>query len=296
MTRLLRGAPVVEELAEGLAPSVAACRAAGVVPTLALLRVGEDPSDLAYERTALKRAEALGVATRSMALPAEATTEEVARRIEAVNADEAIHGCLLFRPLPPSLDEGLLCNLLAPEKDVDGVTALSLAGVFGAKPCGFAPSTAEACLQVLDHYGIALEGRQVAVVGRSLVVGRPVAMMLLERDATVTLCHSRTADLPRHTRSADIVVCAAGRPRAFGPECFRPGQVVLDVGINFDDEGRLCGDVDFEAVEPVLGAEGAITPVPGGLGTVTTSVTMAHVVASALAAARGGAASPSVRI
>ena len=281
MARLLRGKPVVEALAERLAPRIAACRTAGVVPTLALLRVGEDPSDLSYERTALKRAEALGVAVRPVALGADATADEVARRLQAVNADDGIHGCLLFRPLPPGLDDVRLSNLLAPEKDIDGITAMSLAGVFVAEPHGFPPSTAEACLQLLDHYGIPVEGRHVTIAGRSLVVGRPVSMMLLERDATVTLCHSRTAELPRHTRAADVVICATGKPRFFGPQCYRAGQTVLDVGINFDAAGQLCGDVDFEAVEPLLGGEGAITPVPGGLGTVTTSVTMAHVVQNA---------------
>lgn len=281
MARLLQGKPVVEALASRLAPRIRACRDAGVVPTLALVRVGEDPSDLSYERTALKRAEALGVAVRPFALPGDASTSEVARLVEAINGDEGIHGCLLFRPLPPGIDDALVSNLLAPEKDVDGITAMALAGVFVAEPHGFPPSTAEACLQALDHYGIDVAGRHVTVAGRSLVVGRPVSMMLLERDATVTLCHSRTADLSRHTQAADIVICATGKPRFFGPECFRPGQVVLDVGINFDGTGRLCGDVDFDAVEPLIGDEGAITPVPGGLGTVTTSVTMAHVVQNA---------------
>lgn len=281
MARLLEGKPVVEAMAQVLGPAIDRCRAAGAPPTLAIVRVGENPSDLSYERTAMKRAEALGVAVRPFALPATAATDEVVQVIREVNADDGIHGCLMFRPLPPQLDETMLCNLLAPEKDIDGITAMSLAGVFVAEPHGFPPSTAEACLQMLDHYGIPVEGRHVTVAGRSLVVGRPVSMMLLERNATLTLCHSRTADLARHTRAADIVICATGKPRFFGAECFRAGQVVLDVGINFDEEGTLCGDVDFAAVEPLLGGDGAITPVPGGLGTVTTSVTMAHVVRNA---------------
>ena len=286
MARLLQGKPVVEAMGRAIEPDIARCRAAGVEPTLAIVRVGENPSDLSYERTAMKRAEALGVQVRSFALLAAASTVEVAQVIEAINADDGIHGCLLFRPLPPQLDETHLCNLLAPQKDIDGITAMSLAGVFVSEPHGFPPSTAEACLQVLDHYGLPVEGKHVTVAGRSLVVGRPVSMMLLERNATLTLCHSRTDDLARHTRAADIVICATGKPRFFGPDCFREGQVVLDVGINFDEEGALCGDVDFAAVEPVLGEQGAITPVPGGLGTVTTSVTMLHVVQNALRAAQ----------
>ena len=146
---------------------------------------------------------------------------------------------------------------------------------------GFPPATAQACLETLDFYDIPVAGKRVVVLGRSLVIGRPVAMMLLARHATVTLAHSRTADVAAHTREADIVVCATGRARAYGPEYFSPGQTVLDVGINFDEAGELCGDVDFNAVASVLGEDGAITPVPRGLGGVTTSVTMAHVVRAA---------------
>lgn len=281
MARILAGKDVVEALREDLAGRVEALGERGVTPCLAIVRVGERPDDVSYERTAVRRAEGLGVAVRRFELPADATQAQLEAVIDEVNADAAIHGCLLFRPLPPGLDDVRLSNLLAPEKDIDGITAMSLAGVFVAEPHGFPPSTAEACLQLLDHYGIPVEGRHVTIAGRSLVVGRPVSMMLLERDATVTLCHSRTAELPRHTRAADVVICATGKPRFFGPECFRAGQTVLDVGINFDAAGQLCGDVDFEAVEPLLGGEGAITPVPGGLGTVTTSVTMAHVVQNA---------------
>ncbi len=281
MAKLLTGKEVSAALADDLAPRIERLSAVGVTPTLAIVRVGVRPDDLSYERTACKRAEALGLAVRRFELPADAPQGELEAVIDAVNADDGIHGCLLFRPLPPGLDDVRLSNLLAPEKDIDGITAMSLAGVFVAEPHGFPPSTAEACLQLLDHYGIPVEGRHVTIAGRSLVVGRPVSMMLLERDATVTLCHSRTAELPRHTRAADVVICATGKPRFFGPECFRAGQTVLDVGINFDAAGQLCGDVDFEAVEPLLGGEGAITPVPGGLGTVTTSVTMAHVVQNA---------------
>lgn len=293
MARMLTGKPVVEALAVGMREAIGDCEAQGVTPTLALLRLGESPSDMAYERTACKRAESLGVAVRSLALGADADEAEVADAISRVNADPSIHGCLMFRPLPSHLDEALLCELLAPEKDIDGITARSLAGVFAGGPGGFGPSTAEACLQVLDHYGITLAGKHVAVAGRSLVVGRPVAMMMLARDATVTLCHSRTPELERHLQAADIVVCATGKPRLFGPRCFREGQVVLDVGINFDEDGALCGDVDLASVEPVLGEQGAITPVPGGLGTVTTSVTLAHVVESALRSVEGGAPCPS---
>lgn len=278
MATLLTGKPVVERMAQGLAPRIDALVQAGVMPTLALVRVGERPDDLSYERTAVKRAEALGIAVRRTVLDEFAPQEAVEAAVAAANADASVHGCLLFRPLPPFVDEARVCGLLAPEKDVDGITFASLASVFTDGREGFPPATAAACLEMLDHYAIPVEGRHVVVVGRSLVVGKPVAMMLLRRNASVTVCHSRTGDLPALMASADIVVCATGRARAFGRECFRAGQVVLDVGINFDTQGNLCGDVDFAAVEPVVEA---ITPVPGGIGSVTTSVTMAHVVEAA---------------
>lgn len=268
-------------MGEGLAPRVAALAKRGVTPALAIVRMGERASDLSYERTAARRAEGLGIDACPLVLPADAPAEELARTIRAVNADPSVHGCLMFRPLPSHVDEARICDLLSPDKDVDGITSASLSGVFAGKPLGFPPATAQACLEVLDFYGIPVRGKHAVVVGRSLVIGRPVAMMLLARDASVTLCHSRTEGLASLMRQADIVVCATGRPRAFGAEHFSFGQTVLDVGINFDVRGVLCGDVDFDAVEPVLGAAGAITPVPGGLGSVTTSVTMEHVVRAA---------------
>ncbi|WP_165170763.1 bifunctional 5,10-methylenetetrahydrofolate dehydrogenase/5,10-methenyltetrahydrofolate cyclohydrolase [Adlercreutzia sp. ZJ242] len=287
MVRLLAGREVVDSLEDDLAPRVASLAARGITPTLAVVRMGERPDDLSYERTAAKRAAGLGIGVRSLALAADAPFDELARAIEAVNADASVHGCLMFRPLPSHIDEARACDLLLPAKDVDGITSSSLAGVFAGTPQGFPPATAQACLEVLDHYGVPVEGKHVVVVGRSLVIGRPVAMMLLGRNASVTLCHSKTEDLESLTRLADVVVCATGRPRAFGAAYFRPGQTVLDVGINFDAQGALCGDVDFDAAGPVLGDAGSITPVPGGLGSVTTSVTMAHVVQAAEKIAEG---------
>ena len=286
MAKLLTGKEVSSAIWENLMPRIDRLRAAGVAPTLAIVRVGERPDDLSYERTATKRADTLGIAVRRFELPADATQAQLEEVVDVVNTDEAIHGCLLFRPLPVAMDERAVCDRLAPEKDIDGIGSASLAGVFADTGEGFPPATARACLETLDFYGIPVEGKRVVVLGRSLVIGRPVAMMLLARHATVTLAHSRTEDAAAHTREADIVVCATGRARAFGPEYFVPGQTVLDVGINFDEAGNLCGDVDFDAVEPLLGPEGAITPVPRGLGGVTTSVTMAHVVQAAEAGQR----------
>lgn len=281
MAKRLTGKEVVANMGENLRERIDALAARGVTPTLAIVRVGERPDDLSYERTALKRAEGLGIEVRRMVLPAEASQEELMAIIEQVNADSSIHGCLLFRPLPKGIDEKTVCDTLAPHKDIDGISAASLAAVFTGEGKGFAPATAQACIEMLDFYGIKLEGKHVCVVGRSLVIGRPVAMMALERNASVTICHSKTRDLPAIMREADIVICATGRARAYGADCFRAGQTVLDVGINFDAEGSLCGDVNFADVEPVVEAA---TPVPGGLGSVTTSVTMMHVVEAAEAA------------
>lgn len=283
----LYGKPVVEHIAADLHPRVDALAEAGVEPALALVRVGERPDDLSYERTAVKRAASLGIAVHSFALDEFVPQTALEAALREVNHDDSLHGCLLFRPLPSYLDEAEACAVLDPRKDVDGITLASLASVFTDGSTGFPPSTAAACVELLEYYRIPLAGKHVVIVGRSLVVGKPVSMMLLRRNASVTICHSRTENLTSLCRSADIVICATGRARAFGAEYFSAGQTVLDVGINFDTQGNLCGDVDFDAVEPLVRA---ITPVPRGLGSVTTSVTMEHTVRAAerALAARGG--------
>ena len=278
MAELLKGKPVVDAMAQDIRARVEALAASGVTPTLAIVRVGERPDDLSYERTAMKRAAGLGISVKQYVLDAEASQADLEAALRDVNADDQVHGCLMFRPLPRTIDEKAMCDTLAAAKDIDGISTASLASVFTDGSDGFPPATAEACVKVLDHYQVPIEGKHVVVIGRSLVIGKPVAMMLLRRNATVTMCHSRTENLAEVCRAADIVICATGRARAYGREFFRAGQTVLDVGINFDAEGNLCGDVDFEEVEPVVAA---ITPVPGGIGTVTTSTTMEHVVAAA---------------
>lgn len=277
MAELLKGKPVVDAMAESLGKRIEALKAKGIVPTLAIVRVGARPDDLSYERTALKRAESLGVATRVFELPLEASQQDLESVIDEINESNNIHGCLMFRPLPKTLDEDALCQRLSIQKDIDGISTASLGAVFVDAKEGFAPCTAKACITMLDHYGIELEGKSVVVVGRSLVIGKPVAMLALKRNATVTMCHSRTKNLSEVMSAADIVICATGRAREYGKDCFKPGQIVLDVGINFDDEG-MCGDVNFAEAEPIVSA---ITPVPGGIGSVTTSTTMEHVVEAA---------------
>ena len=279
MAELLRGADVVNALSTRMAGEIEALRGKGVSPTLAIVRVGERPDDISYEKGATKRCGAAGVAVKSVALPADVAQGALMQSIEALNCDESVHGVLVFRPLPEHIDEAAVCAALNPEKDVDGVTEGSLAGVFTGSGKGFAPCTAQACMEILDHYGIECKGKRAVVIGRSLVVGKPVAIMLMGRHATVTVCHTRTVDLPAAARAAEILVVAAGRMEGLTAEFFSPGQTVVDVGINWNEEkGKLCGDVKFDEAEPIVAA---ITPVPGGVGTVTTSVLVSHVVEAA---------------
>lgn len=283
MALLLRGAEVVSALNEKIKAEVIALQSGGIVPTLAILRVGEKPDDLAYERGAVKRAETVGVAIKQITLPETVSQEELLTEIARINADASIHGCLMLRPLPKHIDDMRAREALLPEKDIDGITEGSLAGVFTGTKRGFPPCTARACMEILAHYGIDPAGKRTVVIGRSLVIGKPVAMMLLQQNATVTICHTRTTNMPAETRRAEILVVAAGRAGVVGAEYISPGAVVLDVGINFDAAGKMTGDVDFAAAEPIAGA---ITPVPGGVGTVTTSVLMAHVTEAAKRALR----------
>jgi methylenetetrahydrofolate dehydrogenase (NADP+)/methenyltetrahydrofolate cyclohydrolase len=279
MATLFKGAEVNAALNERIKNDVEALKARGIEPKLGIVRVGERPDDLSYERGAVKRAESLGVAVEKFLLPADVEQEKLLDTIRAINADDKIHGVLLFRPLPKHLDENLICNTLAPEKDIDGITDLSNAGIFTGKELGYAPCTPSACMEILEHYGVDCKGKKAVVIGRSLVVGKPAAMMLIKRNATVTVCHTRTVDMPAVCREADILIVAAGKAGVVGADYVRPGQVVIDVGINWSEEKqKLCGDVDFDAVEPIVAA---ITPVPGGVGTVTTSVLVSHVVEAA---------------
>ncbi len=278
MAELLKGKDVVAALNEKLTADVEALKAKGVSPTLAILRVGERPDDISYERGATKRCATVGVDVKNVVLPADVTQDVLMKNIEDLNNDNSVHGVLIFRPLPKHLDDEAVRKALKPEKDIDGITDGSLAGVFTASGEGFAPCTAQACMEILDFYGVELKGKRVTVIGRSLVVGKPVAIMLMGKHATVTVCHTRTVDMPSVARNAEVLVVAAGKAEAVTKEYLSPGQIVVDVGINMTDEGKLCGDVKFDDAEPIVGA---ITPVPGGVGTVTTSVLVGHVVEAA---------------
>ncbi len=278
MARQLLGKEVVASLNDRIIAQVEELKAKGVEPTLGIVRVGENPSDLSYERGATKRCEKLGVAIKNYVLPEDVTQEELLKVIDEVNKDASVHGVLMFRPLPKHLDQAVIENALAPEKDVDCMTDLSMSGVFTGKKIGFPPCTPQACMEILDYYNIDCKGKKAVVIGRSLVVGKPAAMMLVKKNATVTICHTKTVDMPAEAREADILIVAAGHAKTVGADFVREGQVVIDVGINMNEEGKLCGDCDFDAVEPIVDS---ITPVPGGVGSVTTSVLVGHVVEAA---------------
>ena len=279
MAEILKGAPVAAALNEKMTADVEALKGKGIVPTLAILRVGERPDDLSYETGAMKRCAAVGVAVKNVVLPADVCQADFDEALMALNEDDSVHGILMFRPLPSQLDNERARQMLNPAKDVDGCTDGSLAGVFTNTSVGYAPCTAQAAMEILKYYGIDCSGKRAAVIGRSLVVGRPVSMMLMHKNATVTTCHTKTVDMPSITREADILIVCAGQMESIGAEYIREGQVVIDVGIGWNEEkGKLCGDVKFEEAETLAGA---ITPVPGGVGAVTTSVLVSHVVEAA---------------
>ena len=287
MAKRLLGKEVNEALVASLQTRTAALREKGVTPTLGIIRLGANPSDLSYEKGATKRAEEVGVAVKNYILPEDASKEDVLAVIDEVNADASVHGVLMFRPLPKHLkaDQDEICNRLAPKKDVDSMTHMSNAGVFEGQDLGYAPCTPAACMEILDHYGIDCKGKNAVVIGRSLVVGKPAAMMLMAKNATVTVCHTRTVNTAEICKRADIIVTAAGVLNSLTKDFVREGQIVIDVSMNWNPEkitskgkGGMSGDCVFDEVEPIVEA---ITPVPGGVGAVTTSVLMKHVVEAA---------------
>lgn len=279
MAEILKGAPVTKALNEKMSAKVAELKEKGVEPTLAIFRVGERADDISYEKGAMKRCDQVGVKVKNVVLPADVDADTFFATLTELNEDDAVHGILMFRPLPKQIDGEKARQMMNPAKDIDGCTDGSLAGVFTNTKVGFAPCTAQAAIEILDYYGIDCKGKRAAVIGRSLVVGRPVSMMLMHKNATVTTCHTRTVDMPSVTKEAEILIVCSGQMENIGAEYLREGQVVVDVGIGWNEEkGKLCGDVKFEEAEPIVSA---ITPVPGGVGIVTTSVLVSHVVEAA---------------
>ena len=281
MSMLLRGAIAAAALNEKTAQTVSALREKGIVPTLAVVRLGAREDDLSYERAAVKRCAAAGIETRCVSFPENVSGGALEETLRGLSADTSVHGILLLRPLPAALDEARILRAIAPDKDVDGATEGSLAAVYAGTDGGFPPCTAQAVTELLEFYQIPVEGKHAVVLGRSLVVGRPAAMLLLHRGATVTLCHSKTENAAQIARGADILVAATGRRESVGAAYFHAGQTVIDVGIHCNKETQtLCGDVAFAEAESIVRA---VTPVPGGVGALTTAVLAAH---TAKAAAR----------
>lgn len=273
--QIIKGKPVADQISENLIKEVNELVKEGINPKLAILRVGANGSDLAYERGALKRCESIGIQTQVVELPEDVTQEEYIKTLKGLNEDSNVNGILCFRPLPKQLDEEAIKYIISPEKDVDSFSPINSAKVMEGDKTGFPPCTPTAVVEILKHYGVELSGSKVAVLGRSMVVGKPAAMLLLNENATVTICHSRTKDLAKVTSEADVLVAAVGRARMVKEDFVKEGAVVIDVGINVDAEGNLCGDVDTNAV---LDKVSMITPVPAGVGSVTTSILAKHVV------------------
>jgi len=275
MGTLIKGKPVADKIKEELKAQISDLNAKGIVPKLAIVRVGNEPSDMAYERGAIKTMASTNIETDVRALPKDITQADFINELKKINSDKSVHGILVFRPLPKQLDENIIKHVIAPEKDVDCFSPINVAKVFEGDETGFPPCTPSAVMEILNYYGVPLKGKNAVVIGRSMIVGKPAAMLLLKEHATVTICHSRTKDLPQVASGADVLVVGIGRAKMIKSSYIREGAVVIDVGINVDEEGNLCGDVD---TEDCVNKASMITPVPGGVGSVTSSVLAKHVV------------------
>lgn len=277
---VIKGAQVIEKMGEEIIKQVEDLKNAGTEPLLAILKAGDDKSQSAYETGAKKRLEKYGIKCETTALDSDVSQEEFERAFRKLNEDENVHGILILQPLPNGLSIEKIKMEINPVKDVDAISPINLYKVMAGEKDGYAPCTAEGVIEILDSIGTEYRGKKCAVVGCSLVVGRPLGLLLLARDATVIFCHEFTKDVPKETRDADILVVAAGVPKLIGEKNVNENMTVVDVGINVGPDGKMCGDVDFDAVEPIVSN---ITPVPGGAGTVTTSVLAKHVVKAAKA-------------
>ena len=275
---ILKGLPVANAINEKLIEEVKNLK--GPLPRLAIIRVGERPDDCSYERGAVKKMEKVGFRCSTFVFPGDIDNDTFQAEFDKINNDDDIDGILLLRPLPKHLDERSVEERIDPRKDLDGISPMNLAKVFAGDETGYGPCTAEAVIEMLDFAGIDPKGRRATVVGRSLVIGKPVAMMLMKRNATVTVCHTKTADMAGTCQNAEILVAAAGCAKMINKDFVAQDAVVIDVGINVDENGNLCGDVDFADIE---GRAAIATPVPDGVGSVTTSVLAKHLLKAAKA-------------
>jgi len=273
---LLKGAEVSAKIKAQVQEALA--QSGGRVPKLAIVRVGENPDDLSYERGAMKKMENFGLRVQSYVYPADISDSAFKEAFGGINEDPDVDGILLLRPLPKQICEKDIEQMIDPAKDLDGISPANIAKVFAGDQSGFAPCTAEAVVEVLKANEIPITGKRVTIVGRSMVVGKPLAMLMLKENATVTICHTRTWDLPGTCKGAEILVAAAGRAKMLGADHVGQDAVVIDVGINVDENGKLCGDVDLDAVQELASMA---TPVPGGVGAVTTAVLAKHLVQAA---------------
>lgn len=275
MAEILKGNVVAKSIKEDMTRRIEELGKKGKYPKLAIVRLGEDPSDVSYERSIIKNCDNLNIKSEVFQREVSTSTEELVALLEELNSNDEISGILVFRPLPKHIDDEVIVNTISPEKDVDCMSPVNIGKIFEGDMTGFAPCTPKAAMEILLYNDINLEGMNVVVINRSLVVGKPLAMMLLNENATVTICHSRTKNLQEITRNADVVIPALGRPGHFGKEYFHEDSIIIDVGVSMTEEGKLSGDVDFDAVSEVVGK---ITPVPGGVGSVTTTILLNQVV------------------
>lgn len=274
MDKVLKGKPVVEALKEQIKDKVELYNKKNIFPTVGIIRVGNREDDLAYERRVIKNCEQLGIKVEVFEMDEKISMNDFAKEVKNIDGNNNIHGILLFRPLPKQLETKEVQDLIRPEKDIDCMHPENLRKVFEGEDDGHFPCTPEAVVEILKYYDIPIEGSNIAIVNRSMVLGKPLSMMLVKENATVTICHSKTVDIPSITKKADIVITGVGRPNFFTPECFSDKSIVIDVGINYFND-KMCGDVDFERVENLVQA---ITPVPGGVGTVTSTILLKHVI------------------
>ena len=275
--RLIDGKSLAASLRAAQKSAVESLAARGVRPGLAAILAGNDPASRVYVRNKARACEETGVRSELHEFPESVSESALLERLALLNADRRVHGILVQLPLPPHLDTARILAAVSPAKDVDGFHAVNLGALLQGRP-GFVPGTPAGVMRLLEHAGIPLAGKQATIVGRSTIVGKPLALLLLQKDATVTICHSRTRDLASVTGQADILVAAAGRAKLITAEMVKPGACVIDVGINRMADGKLAGDVDFAAVKEVAGS---ITPVPGGVGPMTVAMLIANTVRAA---------------
>ncbi|WIV10715.1 bifunctional 5,10-methylenetetrahydrofolate dehydrogenase/5,10-methenyltetrahydrofolate cyclohydrolase [Proteiniborus sp. MB09-C3] len=275
MAEILKGAPVAKTIKERIKSDAESLKQKGIIPTLGIIRMGNRADDISYEKGVIKNCESVGIQARVFKVPADTPMDEFVELLKKVNEDDNIHGILMFRPLPDHIDYEIIKNIIDPRKDVDCMNPINLEKVFEGELDGFVPCTPKAVVEILKHYNVPLVGASVAIINRSMVVGRPLSMMFLGESSTVTICHSKTKNLPEVTANADIVVAAVGKAKMLGKEYLSQNSIVIDVGINDAGEGKICGDVDYDNVAENVKA---ITPVPGGVGSVTSAILLSHVI------------------